>query len=196
ARGGLVGGVAASPLATAATRDRRAGCVLQASIKALPFATSSFDVVSCLDVLYVAGVDDRRGLRELHRVLRRQGMLVLNLPAFEWLRGAHDVAVHTERRSTRGGVARLLADAGFTTERLTYWNAALIPVLATWRPLTRLLRFGAGARSDLVLPPAPINAALTRLLAGEIRASRRLRLPFGSSVFAVAGRGGWGGGAP
>jgi ubiquinone/menaquinone biosynthesis C-methylase UbiE len=178
-------GVDLSPLAVSASRERRAGPVLQASLEALPFDGASFDLVTCLDVLYIAGLDDRRAVRELHRVLRPSGTVIVNLAAFDWLRGAHDVMVHTERRYSRARLRRLLADAGFRVARLTYWNAALFPLLAAWRPLTRLLRSGASVRSDLSMPPASVNAALTLLLAGEVRASRHVPLPFGSSVFAV-----------
>jgi ubiquinone/menaquinone biosynthesis C-methylase UbiE len=126
--------------------------VLQASLEALPFDDASFDLVTCLDVLYIAGLDDRRAVRELHRVLRPSGTVILNLAAFEWLRGAHDVMVHTERRYSRGRVRKLLGDAGFRVARMTYWNAALFPILAAWRPLTRLLRSGTSVRSDLSMP--------------------------------------------
>jgi ubiquinone/menaquinone biosynthesis C-methylase UbiE len=179
-------GVDLSPLAVAASRDRASGTVLRASPEALPFDGASFDLVTCLDVLYIAGLDDRRAARELHRVLRPSGAVIVNLAAFEWLRGAHDVMVHTERRYTRERVRRLLTEAGFRVTRTTYWNATLFPILAAWRPITRLLRSGASAQSDLAMPPASVNAALTMLVAGEARVSRRVPLPFGSSVFAVA----------
>src|SRR5918912_636461 len=39
-----------------------------------------------------------RGLAELRRVLKPPGVLLLRVPAHDWLRGAHDRLVHTRHR--------------------------------------------------------------------------------------------------
>lgn len=181
-----IAGIDASAAAVRLAATRRAGALARASIESLPFPDGVFDLVLCLDVIYIAGVDDRRGLAELRRVLRTGGTLLLNLPAFEWLRGGHDLAVATARRYTRRAVGDLLRDAGFVVGRLSYWNTTLVPAMVLWRGLTRMRSRGCASRSDLWLPSPWPNRALTWLLAAEIRLGRRVPLPFGSSVFAVA----------
>jgi hypothetical protein len=111
--------------------------------------------------------------------------LILNLAAFEFLKGAHDRAVDVDRRYTRRQVRALLEGANFEIERISYWNAALTPPIALLRWLSRR-RPSADERSDFRPLPSFVNTALRTLAALELRASRHLSLPFGTSIFAVA----------
>lgn len=167
-------------------RDRHTGARLVcASVLDLPFPAEAFDVVLSLDVWTNAGVDDALAAHEAYRVLRPGGQLILNLAAFEFLKGAHDEAVNAVRRYTRSQVRALLEGANFLLERLTYWNATLVPPIALLRLVSR--RFPREeARSDFRPLPSFVNAALNRLAALELSASRHLSLPFGTSVFAIA----------
>src|SRR5262245_27561020 len=95
-------GVDLSPLA-AITTQRRGGRVTQGDVLQLPFASASFDVVTSFDVLYHAWVkSDDHAVRELARVLRPGGLMLLKVPALKVLWGAHDEAVHSRHRYTRG----------------------------------------------------------------------------------------------
>ncbi len=186
---GTVAGVDLAPLAVAICRERRGlDLTAVASIAALPFPDAGFDVAVSLDVISDAGTgDDRRALAELARVLKPGGRLCLNLPAFRWLAGEHDLAVETARRYGRAEVRDLLAATGFVPERLTYWNSLLLPAVAAARALSRRRRRGAAeARSDVTVPPAPINRALLALTRLEGRLLRRVDLPAGSSLLCVA----------
>ena len=82
------------------------------------------------------------------------GKLILNLAAFEFLKGAHDCATDVDRRYTRRQVRALLEGANFEIERLTYWNAALTPPIALVRWLSRMRL--APRRAALRFPPAPV----------------------------------------
>jgi SAM-dependent methyltransferase len=188
---GTVIGVDLAPFAIAVCRERRGLAeTAVASITALPFPESAFDLAVSLDVISDAGTgNDSAALAELARVLRPGGRLCLNLPAFRWLAGEHDLAVETKRRYTRGEALILLARAGFLPERLTYWNAALLPAVAAARGLSRLRGRGvAAARSDVTVPAAPINGTLRAITGLEGRLLRRADLPFGSSLLCVARR--------
>ena len=179
-------GIDASERAIELCRERETGAQLvRAGVHELPFPTAAFDVVLSLDV-WNTDVDDALAAHETHRLLRSGGKLILNLAAFEFLRGAHDEAVGTVRRYTRPQVRALLEGADFAVERLTYWNATLTPPIALFRWLSRRQLGNEEPRSDFRPLPSFLNAALARLAALELTASRHLSLPFGSSVFAVA----------
>jgi len=182
-------GIDASEHGIKLTADRALGArLLPASVHELPFPTDSFDVVLSLDVWTNVGVDDALAAHETFRVLRPQGRLILNLAALEFLKGAHDKAVEADRRYTKRQVRTLLEGAGFEIERLTYWNATLLPPIALvrWLSRMRLARGPAEARSDFRPLPGPVNSVLRGVAALELSASRHLSLPFGTSVFAVA----------
>src|SRR5689334_9695378 len=86
---GEVTGADVSPLAVAAARARRTGEVVQASIERLPFPDGSFDLVTCLDVLEHTP-DDVAVLRELRRITRPGGHVLLTVPAYQALWSGHD----------------------------------------------------------------------------------------------------------
>ena len=168
------------------TQQRNIGIVKQASVTNLPFPNECFDLVTSLDVVCSEGVDDAQAFTEFYRVLKSGGTVLINLAAFNFLKGEHSLAGHEERRYTKPRLSRLLTDAGFVIEKMTYWNTTLFPAVAFWRPLSLALANKQTPRSDLKPLPSIVNQILTKLILQEIQLTEHISLPFGSSVFAVA----------
>lgn len=159
--------------------------LFQGTVDRLPFADASFNAVLSLDVIYHRDVDDAAALREMRRVLQTGGALFLNVPAFDFLRGSHDIAINTARRYTRPQLVNLLTQAGFMIETITYWNMLLLPAIALVRRLSRART--TGMQSDLASPPPRwVNPILHLVSRSELSLGRKLPLPFGTSLFAVA----------
>ncbi|HEY2941134.1 MAG TPA: class I SAM-dependent methyltransferase [Vicinamibacteria bacterium] len=158
----------------------------KAGLLALPFPDAAFDCVTSFDVLYHRWVqDDRAAVAELARVLRPGGVLLVRVPALRALWGAHDEAVHSRHRYTRGEVNALLRGAGLHVMRASYGNTLLLPLLAARRTLDRITgRHG----SDVAFLPAPLERAFRALLELEARLVRVVSFPIGASVFALARR--------
>ncbi|HEX8680180.1 MAG TPA: hypothetical protein VF683_09485, partial [Chthoniobacterales bacterium] len=76
--------------------------------------------------------------------------------------------------------------ADFTLEHSTYWNMSLLPAVAAVRWVSRGRAHQPQVESDLKPMPRPLNAALAALAKAELALSRRVPLPFGTSLFAVA----------
>jgi SAM-dependent methyltransferase len=182
-RYGIVTGIDFSEEAITFLRQRGSTRVLRSSVEALPFPDASFDVVTSFDVLCHRSIHDpQQVVDEFRRVLRPGGVLFLRLPAFEWLRGRHDVAVHTARRFTAPQVANALVTSGFEAQNSSYANSALLPVAIVRRLVDRWL----GARGDdLTLPPAPINWLMGLILSAEAPFVSRGALPAGVTVVAL-----------
>jgi len=157
--------------------------VAQAPLGRLPFAAGTFDAVTSFDVLYHRWVeDDQSAVGELCRVLRPGGVLLVRVPALRWLYGAHDEAVYTRHRYTRGELRRLFESAGLVLLRATYANSVLLPALLMRRTLDRVL---GRSGSDVGFLPPPLEHTFRTVLRGEAWLIRHLSLPLGASVLAL-----------
>ena len=163
--------------------DRR---VAQASVTELPFPDRSFDIATSFDVVYALPDEaEKAAVAEMFRVLRPGGHLVLNVAALDSLRGNHSVLGGEVRRYTRKRLRWALERGGFEILRLTYTNASILPLVAGTRWLQRL-RGHEESSAEITVPAAPVNAALTAVLAAESVALRFMDMPLGSSVLCLA----------
>lgn len=173
-------------LALARARDERR--LARASATSLPFAAATFDVVTSFDVIYaLPDADESAALAEMYRVLRPGGCLVVNAAAMGLLRGNHSLLAGEVRRYTRRTLAARLTRVGFRVRRMTYTNATIMPIVAGVRLAQRLTGHEV-SHQEIAIPPAPVNAALTGLLALEASALRFVNMPFGSSLLVLAQR--------
>jgi SAM-dependent methyltransferase len=165
-------------------RCRRLDTVAVATVEELPFAANQFDLVTCFDVIYQ--LDRERAttaISEMHRVTKPGGLLFIREPAYQWLRGAHDLAVGTRHRYTLSQLRRLLCSHGFTPLRSTYANTLLFWAAAPHRLISRLR---GSTESDVKPAPRLLNEVLTKVLEFEARLLKHLSLPFGLSAIALA----------
>lgn len=181
---GEVYGVDLSPHASVFWKTRGLDTVSLASADRLPFGECEFDLVTCFDVIYQLN-DERASaaLSEMNRVLRPDGLLFIREPAYQWMRGAHDIAVGTHRRYTLTDLRRLVLAHGFEIKRATYANTVLFWLAAPHRLLSKLR---GGAESDVKAVPRWLNASLGAALRLEARMLKRVAFPFGLSVIALA----------
>ena len=147
--------------------------------EALPLADASFDGALLLDVL--EHVDDVAAVTEVARVVRPGGWVALTVPACPRLWSARDEDAGHLRRYRRRGVRKLLGAAGLEPERLTHYQFALLPLVAASRVVG-----GRRLRDREDRPPRVVDAALGAVNALEARVARRVDLPWGSSIVAVA----------
>jgi len=144
-----------------------------------------FDVITMLDVL--EHIDDDAGaLRAIRPLLRPGGLLLLTVPALPVLWSSHDVSVHHKRRYLRPGFRSLIEANGFVANRLSYHTSLLLPVLAPQRIADRWKGIDPHAEYKVKPPPAPVNRAFAAVMSVEASLFRRMDLPIGSSLVAVA----------
>lgn len=175
-------GVDLAPEAVALCRQRGLNNVQQADICALPFDDAAFDAVICSSVLYHQWVKDiDSALRELRRVLRPGGLLLLNVPAFRFLYSAHDEAVMTAHRFTKTEIRRLLSKNEFAIRRLTYWTTLLFPLAV----IARTLGGSKTGRDFQTTRNSFAHRIFTRVMDFEFWLLHRFDLPLGVALFAV-----------
>jgi SAM-dependent methyltransferase len=151
---------------------------------ALPFKTSSYDVIGAFDVL--EHIDDHvSALKEWKRILKDDGAIVLTVPAYQWLWTGHDVSLHHKRRYTKARLKAAAKEAGLRVEKGSYAIVFSLPLIVGFRLLNKLLRRKTDSETSDVSVPAWVNSLFTRLLYGEARLHRSMSFPFGTSVVAI-----------
>jgi SAM-dependent methyltransferase len=179
-------GVDRSPRALEHCRARGIERVACAEAGGLPFAPASFDVVLLLDVLEHVP-DEAALLGAVRRLLRPKGVVLVSVPAFQFLWSTHDDVLMHLRRYTAGGLRRALERGGFSVRRLTYTNVAAFAPALVVRGMLQRLGVPRARGTDFRTHARWVNRAL--LATYELEAAllrRRGRLPVGLSVAAVA----------
>lgn len=164
--------------------------IIRADVHDLPFTAKSFDAVIALDALEHFK-DDIAVLKEISRVLKDSGLLIITTPALNILWSQHDEAFCHLRRYSKSALNNKLKEAGFNIEFFSYWLCFIfLPVLIfrKCRDLIRLLRGNNScARSDFhARPPYFVSFVLNGLAKIEaLLIRRKIPMPFGVSLFCV-----------
>jgi ubiquinone/menaquinone biosynthesis C-methylase UbiE len=186
---GCVYGFDYSALALKYSHQNHEGQLARASIEALPYPSNTFDLVTSFDVLVCYEVrDDVAALRELARVAKPGGHVLVRLAALPALRGPHDRVVHGARRYVAPELSNKLWGAGLTPLRVTYANALLLPLIFTSRKIGEAaVRLGQEPGSDVNESSSLVNRTLQSVLnleAAWIGGGRGF--PAGVSIFGLA----------
>jgi len=165
-------------------RKRGLKNLINGTINSLPFKNNYFDAVFSIDVLYHKWIkNDEAALKEFNRVLKKNGLLIINVPAFDFLYSSHDKAIHTRHRYTKKELEEKIMKEGFTIKKIIYWNSLLFPFISLYR-LSR--KFSGKKESDMKKMPEALNRFLKNMLSFEFKLSKKTDFPFGLSVFCTA----------
>ena len=148
------------------------------------FERNAYHLIALLDVLEHVP-DDLASLRAIHRRLKPGGALLLTVPANPWMWSAHDVAHHHFRRYSKRELARVIREAGFEVQLLSFFNTLLFPLVAAARIAGKITRKES---ADDSLPGATVNAMLQKIFGLEAGMVGRTPMPFGVSLVAVVRR--------
>jgi SAM-dependent methyltransferase len=151
----------------------------------LPFPTACADLVTSMDV--IEHLDDDAALAEYRRVVRSGGLVLLTVPAYQWLWSDHDTWAAHRRRYSRRTLVAAVERAGLRTRRVTYFNSFLVPPAAVLRrtPVRRLVK---GEQDEVGASSPAVDRVMTGLAGLERRWARRRAVPFGLSIVCLAGR--------
>ena len=145
------------------------------------------DLVLMMDVLEHVP-DDTALLAEYAARVGPGTRFLLTVPAHMWMWSGHDVFLEHFRRYTIGEVDRLVARAGLTLLRSSYYFGLTLPLavgVRLGRKLNPFIREAAG--SDMRPHGSALNAALWQISRAELALLGRNRVA-GLSVFALAQR--------
>lgn len=176
--------------------------VRQGTADNLPFEAEGFDLVALLDTVEHVPAEDKV-FEACRRVLRGPnpatgqpgGRLLVTVPAFMFLWSHNDVINMHQRRYTVAELRAKLAQHGFKVLRISYNNFFIFPLAAALILLRRNRaepelaspHFDEDAYQVEMEPASPlVNRVLTFVGKVETALLRRISLPFGSSIIAIA----------
>jgi SAM-dependent methyltransferase len=176
-------GVDNSPDAIRFCAEKGLGSVRLGDVCALPFPDQSFDLILATDIIEHVD-DDAAALKELRRVLRPAGMLLLSVPTFEMLWGLQDDVSHHRRRYTMPQLVSKLRGCDFVPVEHFYFNYILfLPILLARRAMRVLpMRFD----SENQLNPGWLNRVLSPLFRFDVWSAQHMHPPFGVSALVLA----------
>ncbi|MBI2587245.1 class I SAM-dependent methyltransferase [Candidatus Amesbacteria bacterium] len=176
-------GIDISPVMVEKARERDLKKIRLGKMENLPYADNFFDTVTALDVLEHVRREDV-GLREMRRVLKPRGVLILNVPAYQWLWSYHDVTQDHVRRYTREQLAEKLRREGFEMIRATYSFMWLVPLALVFRAVER--RLGMKRRTDVGVANGWMGKILYWASLVELQLMKIVVLSAGTSVMLAA----------
>lgn len=169
--------------ALAFCRERGLDKVRLGAGEELPYEDGTFDLVTAFDVVEHMD-DDLAGLREMRRVLRPGGRVLLFVPTFMFLWGLQDDVSNHRRRYRLPELRRVLEQADFEIERTTYANITFFFPILVMRQLMRLT--GIKTDSENNINVTALNGVLGSVFGAESWFLRFMNLPFGVSGLCVA----------
>lgn len=176
---GIYYGVDIAERAVEFAREKTRAELKIGSVDELPYPDEMFDVIVSADVILHELVNEDLAIAEFRRCLKPGGLLILNMPAYQWLRSYHDENVGGARRYTKAGLRRQMEARGFRTVRATYWNTTFFPLMVAKRKLIP----NKGDRSDVALMAGPLESFFHGATLLERCAVRNgYSLPYGGSV--------------
>lgn len=143
----------------------------------------SYEVVTLLDVL--EHVDDSKTLKEVSRVLKPKGLVVITIPALPGLWSQWDEVLHHKRRYTKQGLTKILIQNGFKPLKISYMYSYLVVPAFVIRFFKSIL-FKSKYPSDFKVSVPFINWLLGKASALELSVLLKWGMPFGTSIISVA----------
>jgi hypothetical protein len=138
-----------------------------------------YDFAILADVLeHIPAKDRPKALRGIRNAMVEEGILIVTVPAYQWLFNAHDRFLGHYLRYTRHSLKKELKKAGFEPVEVRYWNSILFVPLVIRKLLNK-----NGKNSDFKKLPSWLNTLLYMIL--KLEEYVVYVIPFGISVVGV-----------
>lgn len=141
------------------------------------------DLIVLLDVLEHID-DDEKSLSMLKNWAKNNAVLLITVPAYQFLWTRHDELHHHKRRYTVGQLKKIIEKNGWKVKYISYFNSFLFPIAFLARLKDKF--FPPSTIDGLAVPNRFINRLFEKIFSLEACLLGRLTLPFGLSIIVVA----------
>ena len=176
-------GLDRSIYALSLTQNKITSPLINADLNYLPVRPGSIGLIVAMDILEHLN-DDISGIRSIYQALKKEGLLILSVPAFRSLWGIQDEVTGHKRRYSRQEMVKKLRQEGFEIIESSYFNFFLFVPIFFARQLIRLLGLRIQSENEVNFPI--INFFLKTIFSLEVYALRYFSFPFGVSLLCIA----------
>jgi len=148
----------------------------------IPFHEQQFDLICMFDVLEHIEKDTET-LISIKQLLKKNGRILLSVPAYQWLYGPHDEFLHHKRRYSAKELRKKFVASGFQPLKISYFNTFLFPLAAIVRLKDKII--GNRSATGTGVPPVLINNIFSCIFSTERFLLERFNLPFGVSLLCI-----------
>lgn len=150
----------------------------------IPFEGERFDLICLFDVL--EHIDkDVETLISLKKLLKKNGKIIITVPAYQWLFGPHDTFLHHKRRYSVKQLKEVVHFSELQVKRISYFNTLLFPLAVLVRFKDKLL---GGQQTGTAIPFPIVNSLFAHLFRSEKYVLKYGRFPFGVSLLCILAR--------
>jgi SAM-dependent methyltransferase len=164
-------------------RTKKEFPLLAGDLNNLAIKTKSVGLIIAMDILEHLE-DDRKGIIESYRILTEGGILILTVPAFQFLWGIQDIVTGHKRRYSRKEITEKLEGVGFDILKSSYFNFFLFFPILIARRIIHLLGLKIGSENEVNFPL--LNFILKTMFSFEVYLLKYISFPFGVSIVCVA----------
>ncbi len=151
-----------------------------------PAMVGQYDLVLLLDVIEHID-DDKDFLTQALMHLKPGGLVVIGVPAYNFLFSSYDELMGHKRRYSRKALNLLFAKVNLETIKIGYWGFSLLPVLAMRKFILKLYTGGNTTNLGYQPPNRFINWLFVQLM--KIETVFFTRAIMGISLMAIARKG-------
>lgn len=146
-----------------------------------------FDLITALDL--IEHIDkDTDGLEAISNILKPKGILIITVPAYQFLWSGQDKLSRHKRRYTLSELKIKLKQAGFEIKKISYYNTMLFLPAALVKFLNKFIWQGSPKSHFEKMPNCIINQMLKMIFSSEKHLLPFLNFPFGVSIIAIASK--------
>ena len=149
-------------------------------INKLKKSTKKFDLIVALDVIEHIE-DDKKIIKILSNKLKKNGKILITVPAYNFLFSSKDIDLEHKRRYNMKSIVSILRKY-FIIEKKTYFNFFLAPLIAASIILLNFLSFKFIDKVEKK-PNIIINLIFKKIFTFEKYLIGFMTLPFGISIF-------------
>lgn len=158
--------------------------VKKADASKSPFKRKKFDGILAIDLLEHVENEDRL-LKGVRKVLKKDGIFLIMVPAFPILWSSRDRRLNHFRRYNKKNLEKQLTKNGFQVLKSSYFVFFLFPFWLFRILIERIFPRKGHIQTDLMLTPKWLNMILLFILRVENFFLRFINFPFGVSAFLI-----------